>query len=114
MGDNDPLLLVVRYAPIVFVVAGIALVLWLQRQRLPHEWQPDVLDALSETEALPSAAIRDRPPLAHQELDLRTLETVLDHLCKNGQAIRWYEEVAPPGTTIPVRQPVYRRRSPRA
>jgi hypothetical protein len=112
MGSDDPLLMALRYAPILFVVVGLGLVLWLQRQRLPHEWQPDVLDALSETEALPPTAIRDRPPLAHQDLDLRTLESVLEVLCHTGQAVRWYEEVAATPDGPPFRQPVYRRVAP--
>jgi hypothetical protein len=128
MGSDDPLLMALRYAPIVFVIVGLGLVMWLQRQRLPQEWQPDVLDALSETEALPPTAIRDRPPLAHQDLDLRTLESVLEVLCHTGQAVRWYEEVAAPdsassgssppssrtpsASTPPRRQPVYRRVAP--
>jgi hypothetical protein len=98
--------------PIAFVVAGVVLVLWLSRQRLPHEWQPDVLDALSESEPLGLLAIRERPPLAYQEVDLRTLQEVLDHLCHSGQAVRWFEEVAPAdpsGPAAPRRQAVYRR-----
>jgi hypothetical protein len=104
--DNDPLLIVLRYVPIAFVIAGVLLVLWLSGQRLPHEWHNDVLDALSESEPLGLSAIRNRPPLAHQELDLRTLEQVLDHLCHSGQAVRWFEPVGP---ADPRREPVYRR-----
>lgn len=106
MAEDDALLMMLRYAPIVFVVAGIGLVMWLSRQRMPHEWQADVLEALSDTEALPSTVIRDRAPLAHQELDLRTLETVLETLCTSGQVVRWYE----PGTSGP--RPVYRKLTP--
>jgi hypothetical protein len=94
-----------RYAPIVFVIAGIGLVMWLSRQRMPHEWQSDVLEALSDTEALPPTAIRDRAPLAHQDLDLHTLESVLDALCTQGQAVRWYQPAADDGRP----RPVYRR-----
>ena len=93
----------VRYVPILFVVAGVLVVVWLSGQRLPYELQPDVLAALSETEALPPRAIRDREPLAHQNVDLRTLETVLERLCIDGLAVRWFEDF---GTE---RHAVYRR-----
>jgi len=103
MGGDDAFLAFVRYAPLLFVVAGVFVVLWLAGQRLPSEIQPDVLAALSETEALPPRVIRGRPPLAHQNIDLKLLETVLEHLCSAGQVVRWYETVGSE------RQVVYRR-----
>ena len=103
MGGDDALLAFVRYAPLLFVLAGVFVVLWLARQRLPCEIQPDVLAALSETEALTPRVIRERPPLAHQNIDLQLLEIALEHLCLAGQVVRWYENV---GTE---RQVVYRR-----
>jgi hypothetical protein len=88
---DDAFLIFVRFVPIVFVVAGVLVVIWLSRQRLPHELAPDVLAALSETEALPSLAIRQRPPLAHQDVDLGMLEQILNQMCVAGQVVRWYD-----------------------
>ena len=110
-GSVDALLVTARYAPIIFVAVGLGLVMWLSRQRMPHEWRPDVLDALSETEALPSSLIRDRPPLAHQNVDLHTLEQVLDGLCLSGEVVRWYEPISS-DSGIPSRRAVYRRIAP--
>ena len=101
--SDDAFLMWVRYVPMLFVVAGVLVVVWLSGQRLPYELQPDVLAALSETEALPPRAIRDREPLAHQNVDLRTLETVLERLCTDGLAVRWFEDLGSG------RQAVYRR-----
>lgn len=100
---DDAFLVWVRYVPILFVVAGVLVIVWLSGQRMPHELQPDVLAALSETEALPPQVIREREPLAHQNIDLRTLESVLELLCHSGMAVRWFEEVNSQ------RQAVYRR-----
>jgi hypothetical protein len=107
-GTNDPVLVALRYAPFLFVIVGIGLVLWLARQRLPNELHSDVLAALSETEALPTATIRQRPPLVYQHIDTETLVAVLDHLCRDGQVVRWYEQLDPPGSGAE-RQAVYRR-----
>jgi hypothetical protein len=90
-GGDDLFLSVVRYVPMVFVVAGVALVVWLSRQRMPYELRPDVLEALSPTEPLPPTKIRDRPPLAHQEVDLKVLIKVLEQMCSEGEVVRWYE-----------------------
>ncbi len=112
MGSDDPLLATLRYAPIVFVIVGVGFVVWLARQRLPFELQPDILAALSDTEALPTSTIRQRPPLAYQDVDIKTLASVLERLCNDGLVVRWYEVVeAPgPGSTLPrERQAVYRR-----
>src|ERR1700731_1503242 len=46
--EDDPLLAILRYARIVFVVVGVGFVTWLARQRLPFELQPDILAALSD------------------------------------------------------------------
>ena len=89
--SDDAFLIVVRFVPIAFIVAGVLVVVWLAGQRLPHEIEPDVLAALSETEALPTVTIRQRPPLAYQEVDLRMLEGILNQLCTRGLAVRWYE-----------------------
>src|ERR1700730_8078903 len=91
MAGDDPVLATLRYAPFLFVIIGVGLVMWLSRQRLPHELQPDVLAALSDTEALPTWTIRQRPPLMYQEVDLKTLVVVLDRLCSDGLVVRWYE-----------------------
>src|SRR5437879_4862207 len=97
MGMDDPILAVLRYAPIVFVVLGVGFVVWLARQRLPFELQPDILAALSDTEALPAWTIRQRPPLAYQDVDLKTLASVLERMCHDGLVVRWYEVVEAPG-----------------
>jgi hypothetical protein len=112
VGSDDAFLSLVRWAPIFFAVFGVLVVIWHSRQRLPDELRPDVLAALSETEALSPASIRRRPPLDYQDVDLRTLETVLEHLCSTGQAVRWFEVVDGPGNSASgaaVRQVVYRR-----
>lgn len=100
---DDGVWVFVRYAPMAFVVAGGLVVWWMSSQRLPHEIQPDVLEALSDTEALPPSVIRDRPPLAHQNIDMHMLESILDHLCSDGLVVRWYEGFDAE------RQAVYRR-----
>jgi hypothetical protein len=101
--SDDAFLSVVRYMPIVFIFAGVMVVVWLSGQRLPQELEPDVLAALSETEALPTLAIRHRPPLAYQNVDLRMLERVLNQLCASGLVVRWYE------SADSERRAVYRR-----
>src|SRR5437879_2746246 len=104
MGD-DPLLAVLRYVPILFVVLGVGFVVWLARQRLPFELQPDILAALSDTEALPAQTILERPPLAYQNVDLKTLAAVLERMCNDGLVVRWYEDKE----SGRERQAVYRR-----
>jgi hypothetical protein len=104
--SDDPLLAVLRYAPILFVVLGVGFVVWLARQRLPFELQPDILAALSDTEALPTATIRQRPPLAYQDVDVKTLASVLERLCHDGLVVRWYVDSEAGGRE---RQAVYRR-----
>jgi hypothetical protein len=106
VGSNDLFTAVVRYFPLVFVVGGLLLLAWLARQRSPQDLQPDVLAALSDTEALPPGLIRRRPPLDTQEVDLDTLLRVLEELRCAGLAVRWYE-VVPGGAAE--RQAVYRR-----
>jgi hypothetical protein len=103
IGHDDPFLSFVRWAPILFVVIGALVVMWHSRQRLPDDLKPDVLAALSETEALSPQSIRRRPPLDYQDVDIRTLEVVLEHLCLTGQAVRWFE------SQNGERQVVYRR-----
>jgi hypothetical protein len=101
---DDPLLAILRYAPIVFVICGVGFVVWLARQRLPFELQPDILASLSDTEALPATTILQRPPLAYQNVDLKTLAAVLERMCNAGLVVRWYQDVD--GRE---RQAVYRR-----
>src|ERR1700738_2115533 len=103
MGD-DPLLAILRYVPIAFVVLGVGFVVWLARQRLPFELQPDILAALSDTEALSAEMIRQRPTLAYLNVDRKTLADVLERLCNDGLVVRWYEGVDRE------RQAVYRRK----
>jgi hypothetical protein len=85
VGGDDAFLTVVRYVPMLFVFAGVGVVLWLSRQRLPYELRPDVLAALSDTEALPPMLIRDRAPLAQQDVDLKLL--VCSKTC--ARMVRW-------------------------
>ena len=109
---GDLVLGVIRYAPLLFAVAGVLVVVWLLRVRLPYELQPDVLAAVSETTALPASGIRQRPPLSHQDIDIRTLVVVLEDLRNAGVVVRWYEVVDVPGPSNTVRrerQAVYRR-----
>ena len=100
---DDPFLFFVRWAPMLFVVAGVLVVMWLSRQRMPYELQPDVLAALSDTEALPVTTIRMRPPLDCQDVDPKLLQSVLDALCSDGRAVRWYTN------GFEHREPLYRR-----
>jgi hypothetical protein len=109
---GDVVLAALRYAPLLFAVAGVLVVIWLLRVRLPYELQPDVLAAVSETTALPASKIRQRPPLSHQDIDIGTLVTVLEDLRTAGVLVRWYEVVDVPGpsnTARRERQAVYRR-----
>ncbi|SRR5579884_1246156 len=99
--------------PMAMAGAGLLLVaysfLWF---RLPVELEPEVLAALSETEALPSWEVRQRPPLAERDIDVGTLIHVLEGLCRKGLVVRWYEEVEMPGPKGAARRelsPVYRR-----
>jgi len=112
-GSDDLFLAVVRYAPLLFVVAGVLTIWWLSRLQLPGDVQPDVLAALSDTEALPPGTIRQRLPLGTQSVDADTLVRVLDALCTDGLAVRWYEEFEAPGPGRE-RQAVYRRVSQHA
>jgi hypothetical protein len=104
MAMDDPVMAVLRYAPIAFVVLGVGFVVWLARQRLPFELQPDILAALSDTEALPAETIRQRPPLTYLNVDVKTLAAVLERLCNDGLVVRWYEGADRE------RQAVYRRK----
>jgi hypothetical protein len=107
-GSVDLLTAVVRYFPLLFIVAGLLVLTWLARQRSIQDLHPDVLAALSETEALPPWTIRRRPPLDTQDVDLETLLRVLEELRGAGLAVRWYEAV-PGSAGAGERQPVYRR-----
>ncbi len=99
-GANDLLLALMRYAPLLFVVAGILVVGWLARQRSPTEIRTEVLDALSDTEVLSLSQLRHR---LTTPVDLETLARVLDELRTAGLVVRWYE------TIEAERQLVYRR-----
>lgn len=112
MGGDDLVLATLRYAPLLFAVVGVLVVIWLLRTRLPYELQPDVLAAVSETKALPASGIRQRPPLSYQNIDIGTLVVVLEDLRSAGELVRWYEVVDVPGprnTVRQERQAVYRR-----
>jgi hypothetical protein len=80
-----------RAMPFVFAAIGMVLIGWLLRTRLPSEITTEVLDALSETEALPASAICQRAPLAAFRIDPRTVAHVLDELCREGRVVRWYD-----------------------
>jgi DNA-binding transcriptional ArsR family regulator len=86
VASPDLLLFAMRYAPLLFIVAGVLVVWWLARLRFPHEIQPLVLAALSETEALPVRTLRER-----LDVDLATLERALDELRMAGLVVRWFE-----------------------
>jgi hypothetical protein len=93
VGSEDTFLALIRFAPLLFIFGGVMVVWWLSRQRSPQELQPDVLAAMSETEALPARAIRARPPLDHLDIEVDALARVLDELCGAGLAVRWYETI---------------------
>ena len=108
--DDDPLLAVLRLFPFVFAAAGVALVAWMARARLPTDLEQDVLAALSETEALSVTELCRRAPLAGTGADPDTVTVVLVHLCQSGLVVRWYAEALRNGQTgSQHRQPVYRR-----
>jgi hypothetical protein len=106
IGSDDSFLAVVRFAPLLFIFGGILVVWWLSRQHSQGELQPDVLAAMSETEALPADTIRARPPLDRLDVDVEALKRVLDELCGAGLAVRWYETIGAE------RLVVYRRLKP--
>jgi len=93
VGSDDSFLALVRFAPLLFIFGGVLMVWWLSRQRSPQELTPDVLAAMSETEALPARAIRARPPLDRLDIEVDALIRVLDELCGAGLAVRWYETI---------------------
>ena len=70
------------------------------RSERPH------LTLQAPREALPAATILQRPPLAYQDVDLKTLAAALERMCTDGLVVRWYEEADAPGRE---RQAVYRR-----
>jgi hypothetical protein len=100
VGQTDLWLAFMRYAPLLFVIAGILVLAWLTRQRGPVELHNDVLAALSETEVLSALQLRQRMA---QDVDVATLERILDELRTAGLVVRWYE------TIEAERQLVYRR-----
>jgi hypothetical protein len=104
--SDDLLLALVRYAPLVFVVGGLLLVAWLAREGAVTDLQPDVLAALSETEALPPGRIRGRLPPERQAVDPEMLLNVLEDLRRAGLVVRWFE---PAAADAPERHAVYRR-----
>jgi hypothetical protein len=83
-----------RVTPFVLAAVGILLIGWLLRTRLPAEITTEVLDSLSETEALPAATICTRAPLSSLHIDPRTVARVLDELCRDGRVVRWYDGAA--------------------
>jgi hypothetical protein len=106
IGSDDSFLAFVRFAPLLFIFGGVLVVWWMSRQRSPQELQPDVLAAMSETEALPAREIRSRPPLDRLDIEVDALARTLDELCGAGLAVRWYE------TIDAERLVVYRRLKP--
>jgi hypothetical protein len=100
-GTNDLLLAFMRYAPLLFVFAGILVVAWLSRQRSAQELQSEVLAALSDTEVMSARALRSR--LSTADCDMATLERILEELRLAGLVVRWYE------TVEAERELVYRR-----
>ena len=102
--DDQGVGLVLRAFPFVIIGAGMLLVGWLLRTRLPSEIESEVLAALSDTEALPISVIRQRAPLASLQVDLHTVSVVLENLRREGLVARWYD----PSARTPA-EPVYRR-----
>jgi hypothetical protein len=84
-------------------------VAWLSRQLTNQELQPDVLAALSDTEALPVSTIRDRPPLDSRDVDFDRLSRILDELCGAGLVVRWYVSGETTAGQTQARLPVYRK-----
>jgi hypothetical protein len=88
---DDPLLTVASGFPFALVLAGGGFIWWSLRTRFPADAdvQSDVLEALSEREALPLRIICRRA-----SLDPATTASALEHLRQTGRAVRWYDRHA--------------------
>jgi hypothetical protein len=86
---DDPLLAVASLFPFALALVGGGFVWWTARTRLPADVEADVLEALSEQEALPLPVICHRA-----SLDPTTVASALEHLRQTGRAVRWYDRDA--------------------
>jgi hypothetical protein len=102
--DDHLVGLVLRSLPFAIFGGGLLVVGWLLRTRLASEIENEVLEALSETEALPPSVIRQRAPLASLQVDVNTLLVALENLRREGRVVRWYDRDGHGPA-----QPVYRR-----
>jgi hypothetical protein len=91
---DDPLLTVATVFPLLLMGVGFGFIWWTSRIRFPAEVESDVLEALSEREALPVRTICRRAPLAELGVDPTTVESALEHLRQTGRAVRWYDRDA--------------------
>jgi hypothetical protein len=83
---DDPLLSVAAVFPVALALVGGGFVWWAARTRFPADVESDVLEALSEREALPLRVICHRA-----SLDPTTAASALEHLRQTGRAVRWYD-----------------------
>jgi hypothetical protein len=90
MDSSDPLLTIASAFPLVLAGAGLGFIWWTARTRFPAELEGEVLEALSEREALPLRTICSRAPLAGRSVDPTTVASALEHLRQTGRAVRWY------------------------
>ena len=88
---DDPLLSVAAVFPLALALVGGGFVWWAARTRFPADAdvESDVLEALSEREALPLRVICHRA-----SLDPTTAASALEHLRQTGRAVRWYDRRA--------------------
>jgi hypothetical protein len=88
---DDPLLSVAAVFPFALALVGGGFIWWAARTRFPADAdvQSEVLEALSEREALPLRVICRRA-----SLDPTTAAEALEHLRKTGRAVRWYDREA--------------------
>jgi hypothetical protein len=88
---DDPLLGVAAVFPFALALVGGGFIWWAARTRFPADAdvQSDVLEALSENEALPLRVICRRAAI-----DPTTAASALEHLRQTGRAVRWYDREA--------------------
>jgi hypothetical protein len=88
---DDPLLTLAPAFPLLLLVIGGGFIWWTSRMRFPAEVESDVLEALSEREALPLRVICRRVGGQGEGVDPRTVASALEHLRQTGRAVRWYD-----------------------
>ena len=92
---DDPLLTVATVFPFALALVGGGFIWWAARTRFPADVEADVLQALSEREALPLRVICHRA-----SVDPRTAASALEHLRQTGRAVRWYDHQAEPEEVV--------------